>query len=57
MESLHARHINASISHGDFALLDFKLKGVPWALRLSPHYYNTEEEIMEVVAALKELIH
>ena len=53
MEYLHERKINASISAGDFALIDFKKKGVPWALRLSPHYYNTDAEIERVVEVLK----
>ena len=30
------------------ALIDFDLKGISWALRLSPHYFNTEKEIDKV---------
>ncbi len=56
MNALHSKKINASISHGNFALIDFKKKGVPWALRLSPHYYNTEEEIGKVVEVLRDLL-
>ena len=54
MKFLHDNNINASISHGDFALIDFEKKGVPWALRLSPHYYNTEEELSRAVHCLEE---
>ena len=56
MDSLHVKKINASISHGDYAVIDFKRKNVPWALRLSPHYYNTEAEVGRAVEALKGLI-
>jgi len=45
---LHDHRINASISLREYAVLDFDRKGVPWALRLSPHYYNTEEEVRMV---------
>jgi selenocysteine lyase/cysteine desulfurase len=56
MQKLHDHQINASISHGDFALIDFRKRGIPWALRLSPHYYNTISEIDRVVDCLKKLI-
>ncbi len=29
--------------------IDFPQKGVTWALRVSPHYYNTEEEVERMV--------
>lgn len=48
MAGLHKQRINASISFREYAVMDFDRKGVPWALRLSPHYYNTEEEIRVV---------
>lgn len=35
------------LSH--FALIDFQQKGVDWVIRLSPHYFNTLEEIDAVV--------
>ncbi len=53
MKRLRDEKINASISTG--ALIDFEMKGVPWALRLSPHYYNTEEEVGRVVEVLAKL--
>lgn len=37
------------------AVLDYDAKGVEGALRLSPHYYNTEAEVQTAVAALEEL--
>jgi len=35
------------------ALLDFEQKGVDWALRISPHYFNTEDEIDALVSFLR----
>jgi selenocysteine lyase/cysteine desulfurase len=36
-------------------MLDLPDRGVASALRLSPHYYNTEAEIDSAVAAIAEL--
>lgn len=35
------------------ALIDFDKKGVEWAIRLSPHYFNTMEEIDQVCEIIK----
>ncbi len=51
---LAERRINANLSLREYAVIDFDRKGVPWALRLSPHYYNTEEEVQTVVSALAQ---
>lgn len=48
IEELARHRINASISLREYAVLDFDRKSVPWALRLAPHYYNTEEELQVV---------
>ncbi len=53
---LERRGINTSSSARWFGLLDFTEKNVESALRLSPHYYNTEEEISQVVAVLGDLV-
>ena len=53
---LNARNINVSFTPKLAAVIDFKEKGVDWVLRVSPHYYNTEDEIQALVAALKEYI-
>ena len=55
MEALRTRNINTSISHKGFAFIDFESKGVDWALRISPHYYNNEEEVDILINTLKEL--
>jgi selenocysteine lyase/cysteine desulfurase len=50
---LHEHRINTSIGFRNFALLDFNEKNVDWALRLSPHAYNTVEEVDKVMEALR----
>jgi selenocysteine lyase/cysteine desulfurase len=53
LEALRKQNINTSISYRNFALIDFEKKGVDWALRVSPHYFNTEEEIDILLNALR----
>ncbi|QNE19271.1 aminotransferase class V-fold PLP-dependent enzyme [Kribbella qitaiheensis] len=53
--ALDARRINSALSFRRFAQFDFADKDVDWCLRLSPHYYNTDGEVSEVVAAIAEL--
>jgi selenocysteine lyase/cysteine desulfurase len=53
--AMDARRINSALSYREFAQFDFGDKDVDWCLRLSPHYYNTEEEVDEVAAAVAEL--
>jgi selenocysteine lyase/cysteine desulfurase len=57
LEALRSRSINTSISYRNYAVIDFDKKGVEWALRISPHYFNTEEEIETLIQTLRELIH
>ncbi|MCP4654888.1 MAG: aminotransferase class V-fold PLP-dependent enzyme [bacterium] len=53
---LRRRRITTSISHRAYAVIDFDHKKVDWALRISPHYFNTEDEIRELAAAIAELM-
>jgi selenocysteine lyase/cysteine desulfurase len=53
--ALDARGINSALSFREFAQYDFADKEVEWCLRLSPHYYNTEDEVDGVAAAVAEL--
>ena len=54
--ALRARGINTSSPHREDAVIDMDEKGASSALRISPHYYNTTEEIDTTVAALKEIL-
>jgi selenocysteine lyase/cysteine desulfurase len=53
---LRRRHINTTASLAWYGLIDMTEKGAAAALRLSPHYYNTLEEVDAVVEALREII-
>jgi selenocysteine lyase/cysteine desulfurase len=53
--AMDARHINSALSFRELAQFDFGDKNVQWCLRLSPHYYNTEQEISQVADAVTEL--
>jgi selenocysteine lyase/cysteine desulfurase len=56
VSELLRRKINVVPSFRNFAIIDFDEKGVEWAIRASPHYYNTIEEIDELVEAVQEII-
>lgn len=47
--ALRHRRVVFTVQHPHFALIDFQRKGVDWVIRLSPHYFNTLEEMDEVV--------
>jgi selenocysteine lyase/cysteine desulfurase len=54
--ALRARRIHTSSQVRVSAVIDYDDKGVSASLRLSPHYYNTEDEVDQAVAALRELV-
>lgn len=56
-QQLDQRGIRSSMVWTAYARFDLGKKAVPWAARLSPHYYNTEEEIKEVVKTIKSILH
>lgn len=56
MLALRAHGINTSAQRRAHAIFDYDSKGVTSTLRLSPHYYNTEEEIETAVAAIEALL-
>jgi len=56
VRTLRDQGINTSSQHRAGAVFDFDGKGVTGALRLSPHYFNTEDEIDRAVVALHEAI-
>jgi len=53
--ALQEKRINTSYTAIGSARLDFQEKGIEWALRISPHYYNTEAEIDTLSVALAEI--
>lgn len=55
LAALRQKNINTSVGYKSFALLDFEAKQVDWALRISPHYYNTEQEVDQLLTALKNI--
>ena len=56
LRALRKEGINTSRTGWDSAIFDFEEKGVEQVLRVSPHYYNTEEEIVAFVDALSRLM-
>jgi selenocysteine lyase/cysteine desulfurase len=55
--ALRDRRINTWSQSRVSAVIDYDEKGVTASLRLSPHYYNSEEEIDQTVSAIRELLH
>lgn len=55
LEQLAAQHINCSVSSAPSARLDQDVRGLPAVVRLSPHYFNTDEEVDVVSRAVAEL--
>ena len=53
--ALNNAKVNYSVTSKVMAQLDFAHKGIEWALRFSPHYYNTKEEVDTVVEVLSKL--
>ncbi|MFL5448035.1 MAG: aminotransferase class V-fold PLP-dependent enzyme [Gemmatimonadales bacterium] len=54
--ALRHRGINTSSPEREDAVIDMDSKHVTSALRISPHYYNTREEIDTAVDALSEVL-
>ncbi len=54
--ALRKRGINTSAHTGADAVFDFARHGAGSSLRVSPHYYNTVEEIEVVESALREAL-
>ncbi|MGE5107842.1 MAG: aminotransferase class V-fold PLP-dependent enzyme, partial [Sphingobacteriales bacterium] len=56
VNQLLQRKINVVASFRNYAVIDFDEKDVQWAIRVSPHYYNTIEEIDELTRAVKSIL-
>ncbi len=55
VNELLKRKINVVPSFRAFGIIDFDEKGVEWAIRASPHYYTTLDEIDFFIDAVKEI--
>jgi selenocysteine lyase/cysteine desulfurase len=53
---LREQAINTSATFREWAIIDMKQKGARTAVRISPHYYNTQREADTVVAAISEFV-
>jgi len=56
VRGLRERGINTSLSERTYAVLDFDDKGVEGAIRVSPHAYNTEDEVDKMARALLDIM-
>jgi selenocysteine lyase/cysteine desulfurase len=54
--ALRARGINTSSPDREDAVIDMDEKHASSALRISPHYYNTKEEVDLAIDALEEIV-
>lgn len=55
VDTLRAAGIRTSALERSSAVLDFDARGITGALRISPHAYNTEDEVDAALAALASL--
>jgi len=51
--ALRKKNINTSATFRAWAILDMEQKQAESALRISPHYYNSEEEVDALIDALR----
>lgn len=56
VEALRPRGVHTSAVTRESGVLDMDEKGVTSALRVSPHYYNTEEEIEHLAVELEAVL-
>ncbi|HYE58300.1 MAG TPA: hypothetical protein VD948_07325, partial [Rhodothermales bacterium] len=47
--------INTSVSTREDSVIDFGAKGIAAAVRISPHYYNTTDDVGHLVDVLAAL--
>lgn len=56
VNELLKRKINVVPSYREFGVFDFDEKGVTWAIRASPHYYNTLDELDIFIDSIEEIL-
>ena len=52
---LDQHQVYYSVTQASSALYDFKNKGIDWALRLSTHYFNTEDEVDRLLEKIEAM--
>lgn len=53
---LNENRICYSITHKKSAIIDFTEKGIDWACRFSPHYFNTSKELNQTLEILEKAL-
>jgi selenocysteine lyase/cysteine desulfurase len=53
---LREQAINTSATFREWAIIDMKQKGARTAVRISPHYYNTQRDVDIAVGAIEEFV-
>jgi selenocysteine lyase/cysteine desulfurase len=56
VRELRARGINTHGQGSTNAVIHYEDRGVDGSLRISPHYFNTDEELVTLTEALKDLV-
>jgi selenocysteine lyase/cysteine desulfurase len=56
VRELREQGINTTGQESIDAIIDYTAKGVDGSLRISPHYFNTEEELSVFISSLDEII-
>lgn len=54
-QALDTNAVYYSTSTKGWGLIDFTKKGIEWAIRFSPHYYNTDDECDRVVEVIRSI--
>ncbi len=52
---LSQNNVFYSVTDVSSARIDFAKKGIEWAIRLSPHYFNTSDEMKRVADVIREM--
>ena len=56
VSELRSRGINTSLSTPDYSQIDFGRDHTPGLVRISPHAYNTEDEVDQAIDVIAELV-
>ncbi|GAB3511894.1 aminotransferase class V-fold PLP-dependent enzyme [Spirosoma knui] len=54
--ALRCGQVVYTVQYANSALIDFQRKGVDWLVRLSPHYFNTLEEMDDVIDVIANFL-